>query len=175
MHTCIKAVCEAITNKMASAILFPSGENLLKVIQGYDEEWGLPMCGSAIDRTHIPILAWNESRADYVNKKGYHSITIQAVVDHNHLYRDVVVGWSGSVHNPDVLSNSKIFEKGNNNTLFPQNVEEEISGQKMNPVIIRDAAYPLLPWLMKPYPENSTTPRIKKKIQLSIEPGKDEC
>ena len=76
MHTCIKAVCEAITNKMASAILFPSGENLLKVIQGYDEEWGLPMCGGAIDGTHIPILAWNESRADYVNKKG---ITITCI------------------------------------------------------------------------------------------------
>ena len=73
-------------------------------------------------------------------------------------------GWSGSVHNVDVLSNSKIFEKGNNNTLFTQNVEEEISGQKMNPVIIRVAAYPMLPWLMKPYPENSTTPRIKNSI-----------
>ena len=37
--TCIKEVCEAIRNKMASAISFPSGENLLNVIQGYDEEW----------------------------------------------------------------------------------------------------------------------------------------
>ena len=160
--TCIKEVCEAIRNKMASAISFPSGENLLNVIQGYDEEWGFPMCGGAIDGTHIPILAPNESHADYVNRKGYHSIIMQAVVDHNHLYRDVVIGWPGSVHDARVLSNSKIFEKGNNNTLFPQNVEEEISGQKMNPVIIGDAAYPLLPWLMKPYPENSTTPRIKK-------------
>ena len=172
--TCIKEVCEAIRNKMASAISFPSGEDLLNVIQGYDEEWGFPMCGGAIDGTHIPILAPNESHADYVNRKGYHSIIMQAVVDHNHLYRDVVIGWPGSVHDVRVLSNSKIFEKGNNNTLFPQNVVEEISGQKMNPVIIGDAAYPLLPWLMKPYPENSTTPRIKKN-QLPIELGKDEC
>lgn len=166
--TCIKEVCEAIRNKMASAISFPSGENLLNVIQGYDEEWGFPMCGGAIDGTHIPILAPNESHADYVNRKGYHSIIMQAVVDHNHLYRDVVIGWPGSVHDARVLSNSKIFEKGNNNTLFPQNVEEEISGQKMNPVIIGDAAYPLLPWLMKPYPENSTTPRIKKKFNYQL-------
>ena len=72
-----------------------------------------------------------------------------------------MIGWPGSVHDARVLSNSKIFEKGNNNTFFPQKVEEEICGQKMNPVIIGDAAYPLLPWLMEPYPENSTTPRIK--------------
>ena len=129
------------------------------------------MCGGAIDGTHIPILDPNESHADYVNRKGYHSIIMQAVVDHNHLYRDVVIGWPGSVHDARVLSNSKIFEKGNNNTLFPQNVEEEISGQKMNPVIIGDAAYPLLPWLMKPYPENSTTPRFirfSKRVDMEI-------
>ena len=112
---------------------------------------------------------------DYVNRKGYHSIIMQAAVDHNNLYRDVVIGWPGSVHDARVLSNSKIYEKGNNNSLFPQNVEEEISGQKMNPVIIGDAAYPLLPCLLKTYPEINTTPRIKTKIQLPIEPGKDEC
>ena len=35
------------------------------------------MCGGAIDGTHIPILAPNESHADYVNRKGYHSIIMQ--------------------------------------------------------------------------------------------------
>ena len=168
VSTCIKEVCEAISNKMASAISFPSGDNLLKVIQGYDEDWGFPMCGGAIDGTHIPILAPNESHRDYINRKGYHSIIMQAVVDHNHLFRDVVIGWPGSVHDARVLSNSKIFEKGNNDTLFPQNIEEEISGQRVNPVIIRDGAYPLLQWLMKPYPENNTTPRIKKLFNYQL-------
>ena len=70
--TCLKEVCEAIRNKMASAS-FPSGENLLNVIQGYHEECGFPKCGERIDGTHVPILAPNESHADYVNRKGYHS------------------------------------------------------------------------------------------------------
>ena len=39
-----------------------------------------------------------------------------------------MIGWPGSVHDARVLSNSKIFEKGNN-TLFPQNAEEEISSE----------------------------------------------
>ena len=112
------------------ARLFPRGENLLNVIQGYSEKWGFTMCGGAIDGTHIPILAPNESHADYVNRKGYHSIIMQAVVDHNHLYRDVVIGWPGSVHDARVLSNSKIFEKGNNNTLFPKKWSKKYPGRK---------------------------------------------
>ena len=77
---------------MASAISFPSGENLLNVIQGYQEEWGFPKCGDAIEGTHVPIFAPNESHADYVNRKGYHSIIMQAV-DHNNLYRAVNKTW----------------------------------------------------------------------------------
>ena len=157
--TCIKEVCVVIRNKTASAISFPRGENLLNVIQGYNEEWRFSMCGGAIDGIHIPILAPNESHADYVNRKGYHSIIMQAVVDHNHPYRDVVIGWPGSVHDARVLSNSKIFEKGNNNTFLTECGGRNIRAEN-NPVIIGDAAYPLLPWLMKPYPENSTAPRI---------------
>ena len=47
---------------MVSAISFPLGDNLLNVIQGYHEEWGFPMCGDAIDGTHVPILGQNESQ-----------------------------------------------------------------------------------------------------------------
>lgn len=158
----IKQVCGAIYNRMSSAISFPSGENLKRVVQRYEEKWGFPMCAGAIDGTHIPILAPSERHTDYVNRKGYHSILMQAVVDHTHLFRDIVVGWPGSVHDARVLSNSTIFEKGNNNELFPNNFSKEICGLNIKPVLIGDPAYPLTSWLMKPYPENNTTPRKEK-------------
>ena len=133
------------------------------------------MCGGAIDGTHVPRLAPNESHADYVNRKGYHSIIMQAVVDHNNLYTDVVIGWPGSAHDARVLSNSKIFEKENNNTLFPQNVKKRNIRAENESSYNWGCCNPLLPWLMKPYPENSITSRIKKIIKLRIELGKDEC
>lgn len=52
---------------MASAISLPSEGNLLNIFQGHHEEWGFPICGGAIDGTHVPKLAPNESHADYVN------------------------------------------------------------------------------------------------------------
>ena len=76
---------------MASVISFPSGENLLDVIKGYKEKWGFPMYAGAVDKTHIPLIAPNDSHTDFVNRKGYHSIIMQAVVDHNIFFKDVLV------------------------------------------------------------------------------------
>ena len=64
-----------------------------------------------------------------------------------------MVGWVRSVHNARVLSNSAIFRKGINNTLFYGIEALHISG--------KDLAYPFLPWLMKRYPENINTPRMQ--------------
>ena len=111
---CIKDVCEAINQRLSRVIKFPQGEELVQVINNYEKKWGMPMCAGAIDGTHIPILAPEESHLTYVNRKGYHSIIVQAVVDSNYIFRDVVIGWPGSVHDARVLSNSSIYQKGNN-------------------------------------------------------------
>ncbi len=110
---CVRVVCHAITKPLAKFINFPKGNQLLEVIEGYEKTWGFPMCAGATDGTHIPILAPSESHAQHINRKGYHSILMQAVVDCNYLYRDVVIGWPGSVHDARVFSNSAIFKKGN--------------------------------------------------------------
>ena len=115
------------------------------------------MCAGAIDATHIAILAPTENHTDYVNRKGYHSILMQAVVDCNYLFRDVVIGWPGSVHDPRMFSNSTIFVKGNENCLFPVDLTKEICREDVPPVILADAAYPLLPWVLKGYPRNEAT------------------
>ena len=84
------------------------------------------MCAGAIDGTHIAIIAPKEDHTDYVNRKGYHSVVMQALVDCNYLFRDVI-GWPGSVHNARILSNSTIYDKGNDNNLFPD-IWESIGG-----------------------------------------------
>ena len=55
------------------------------------------MHSSALDSTNIPILAPSESPTDSINRKSYRSILMQAVVDHTYLFRDIVIGWPGSV------------------------------------------------------------------------------
>ena len=38
-------------------------------------------------------------------------MVVQAIVDHDYLFRDICVGWPGSVHDARVFVNSLIFKK----------------------------------------------------------------
>ena len=159
---CVKEVCQAVWKCLPTVVRFPEGENLLQIIQCYEEQWGFPMCAGALDGTHIPVLAPSQNHIEYVNRKGQHSIVVKAVVDCYYLFRDIVVGWPGSVHDARVLSNSGIFAKANSNQLFQGIPSKLIGDQDVYPLILGDPAYPLLSWLMKPYPENANTPRIER-------------
>ena len=79
-----REVCHAIKDTMFERyISLPSGNRLEETIRGFERR-GFPQCAGAIDGTHLPILAPRDSPADYHNRKGWHSIVLQAVVDHNY-------------------------------------------------------------------------------------------
>jgi hypothetical protein len=166
---CIREVCQALIKVLKSSFVFlPKGCELGEIIKAYREKWGFPLCCGAIDGTHIPIVAPTENQADYVNRKKYDSIVMQAVVDSGYLFRDFVVGWPGSVHDAHVLSNSKLYQLGMEGRLFDANVSEQINGTTVKPLILGDAAYPLLSWLMKPYPHSPDMPIAHKRFNYRL-------
>eukprot|EP00064_Thunnus_orientalis_P015068 superscaffoldBa00002727_g15117 len=85
------------------------------------------------------------SPADYSNRKG--------MADHRLWFWDINGGWPGKVYDARVSCNSSLYKRGQSGTLFP-NITERFTGVDMAVVMLGDAAYPLLPWLVKPYPEN---------------------
>ena len=165
---CVKDVCEAIRRHFLHVVRFPKGVEILQVIQEYENKWGFPMCAGCINGTRIPIIAPKENHKDYVNRKGFYSIQMQAVVDSRYLFRDVVVGWPGSVHDARVLSNSTLYKKGVDNALFNGIESQRIQGQDIPPLLLGDPAYPFLPWLMKRYPENNDTPREQRVFNYRL-------
>lgn len=152
-------VASVIVNKMLPLyIKTPSEEEFKLIIQGFKDKWSFPQCGGAIDGTHIGILAPTDSPADYYNSQGFYSVILQGVVDHRLRFWDINVGWPGKVHDARVFGNSSLYERGQSGRVFPQ-ITERFGGKSVPVVILGDAAYPLLPWLMTPYPENEhTTP-----------------
>ena len=70
-------------------------------------------------------------------------------MDHENYFMNVNVGSPGSVHDARILSNSEVFNRGEAGT--PQSVQI-LAGVPVPVVILGDPAYPLLPWLLQPYP-----------------------
>lgn len=153
--------CEALTLLLPEYVKIPKDDGLKDIVTGFNDCWGFPQAVGAIDGSHIPILKPQESASDYYNRKGYYSIIVQALVDFRGLFLDVYIGWPGKVHDARVFINSSLYNKGNSGTLFPRMLKT-MHGVDVPLVMLGDPAYPALPWLMKPFPENPHTTSQQK-------------
>ena len=143
---------------MPKYVRLPKGDEVLSVVRGFQDKWGFPQCIGAIDGTHIPILPPHEFQSDYYNRKGWHSIVMQAVVDDAYQFRDVCIGWPGRVHDARIFANSSLFQAGTNGSLFHHSTRH-FNGVEVPLLLIGDPAYPLLDWLMKPFQDNGRLSR----------------
>ena len=101
--------------------------------------------------SHIPIAAPELNHTDYYNRKGWYSMLIQAVVDHDYLFRDICVGWAGSVHDARVFVNSVIYKRITVDHLLTDAECRTLVGKEIPACVIGDSAYPINTWLMKPF------------------------
>ena len=165
----LKDVCRAIQQQLlCTYIKFPQGEDLKSVIEGFKRKWDFPNCAGAIDGTHVPIIAPQDNHVDFFNRKGWYSIVMQAVVDDCYCFRDICIGWPGSVHDARVLRNSEVFKQAVQGTLFPSNQTVDIEGTHLPVLILGDPAYPLLPWLMKPFPKHCLLTREQRHFNYCL-------
>ncbi len=62
-------------------IRYPDQEKFKEMAAYIENRWGVPHCIGAIDGSHIPIIAPEEYHCDYFNRKGWHSIILQGIVE----------------------------------------------------------------------------------------------
>ena len=149
--------CSAVVNVMTAKYMnIPAGEHLKRIINGFLTKWDFPQCVGAIDGSHIPIIAPKEHPLDYFNRKGYHSVLLQALIDHEYRFLDIYVGWAGSVHDARVLANSSLYNKCESGNFLPK-WDRRLGNTNVPLVILGDPAYPLRPWLMKPFSDTCLT------------------
>ena len=93
-------------------IEFPAGEVFIKAVDGFEDKWGFPQCIGAIDGSHVPIAAPEFNHTDYYNRKCWYSTIVQGfLIRITDIFRDICVGWLGSVHDARVFANSLIYRK----------------------------------------------------------------
>ena len=112
----VHETCEVIVSRLL--LVYISGEQLADVVKGFKEKWGFPQCAGSIDGSHIPVTPLSMSHTDYYYRKGFYLMIVQAMVDHNYHFRNICVGWPGSVHDAWVLANSLLYRKITNRQLL---------------------------------------------------------
>ena len=134
-----------ITKFLAEKIAFPNTElEINEITSGFRRIGRIPNIIGTINSSHILIKAPHLFPVDYFIRKGFYSIVLQAVVDHNKKFLDICIGWPGFTHNSRVLTNSNFYNKFNNQN----NLAETYFNYKY---ILGDGGYPNLGWLIVPY------------------------
>lgn len=77
----VRQVTSAILERLHQRFVsLPSGQTLDDTMTAFRDRC-YPQCAGAIGRTHIPIAPPRANPDDYMNKRGWHSVILQAVVD----------------------------------------------------------------------------------------------
>jgi len=160
--------CKAIISTLQKTFIsFPRGQELKAAAEGFKSKTGMIQCVGSIDGCHIPITPPALNHTDYYNRKGWYSVVLQGIVDSNYLFRDVCVGWPGSVHDARVFSNSGIFTKLTSEKVLDCNYLR-IQDKNISLFLIGDSAYPLKTFLMKPFAFNTALTNQQKVFNYNL-------
>ncbi|XP_054859642.1 putative tRNA (cytidine(32)/guanosine(34)-2'-O)-methyltransferase isoform X1 [Eublepharis macularius] len=107
---------------------------------------GFPNVIGAVDCTHVAICAPREEPQVYRNRHRFYSINVQAACDHQGIFTDLVAKFPGSVHDAQIFTTSGL------NRLLS-------SWPEGRGWLLGDRGYPLLPYLLTPYPADEPADR----------------
>ncbi|XP_068710741.1 putative nuclease HARBI1 [Montipora foliosa] len=133
-------VSNALIAKHSEFITWPTDAEVAEVKNSFYRRGGFPCVIGCVDGTHIRIQAPNEHENAYVNRKGFHSINVQGVCNHEGKFTNIVARWPGSCHDSHIFRSSNIcqFLEENHNSLD-------------DGIVLGDSGYACSPFLMTPY------------------------
>jgi hypothetical protein len=143
---------EAMEERGMHHLKWPDANEMKEIKSKFEMIQGLPNCCGAIDTTHIVMRLpsveasniWQDSEENY-------SMILQAVVDPEMRFRDILTGWPGSINDHRILKNSGFFRQCECGQKLNGSVKELEDGVQIREYIVGDGGYPLLPWLLTPY------------------------
>ena len=60
-------------------------------VEMFESKFNCPQCFGAIDGSHIPIIAPTDCPKDYYNRKGFHFILLQGIVNNSYCFTDILL------------------------------------------------------------------------------------
>jgi hypothetical protein len=113
-------------------IKFPfTNDSINEAKQQWQERYHFPAAIGALDCTHVRILKPSIHDDEYVNRKMFASLNVQATCNEE-IFTSIDASWPGSVHDSRIWRNSEI--------------REQFSRRYNNAVLLGDSGYGLEPW-----------------------------
>ncbi|KAJ1201616.1 hypothetical protein NDU88_005422 [Pleurodeles waltl] len=138
-------VLDAISGLTPRHIRFPNTlQKQQETKQGFYLISRFPHVLGAIDCTHVRLVPPAATEHLYRNRKHTHSINVQAIVDHQGLFTNIVAKYPGSVHDSFICCHSTI------NQHFQD-------GRYGNGLLVADQGYGIQPWILTLFGNPSTT------------------
>ncbi|XP_058207047.1 protein ALP1-like isoform X1 [Rhododendron vialii] len=142
---------EAMEQRGLHHLRWPSAMEEIKL--KFEKIGGLPNCCGVIDTTHIMMCLSTTDRASNVwhDKEKNHSMIVQAIVDPDMRFLDIVTGWPGSLCDSVVLKSSSFFRLCEEGKRLNGKKIEVLEETELREYVIGDVGFPLLEWLLTPY------------------------
>ncbi|CAM1312244.1 Uncharacterised protein r2_g2256 [Pycnogonum litorale] len=167
VHYIVSRAVSAIVKVLGPKhIVFPSSEDLRIMEAKFRQKWRTPGCVGCIDATHIPIISPKIDHTDYFNRKDYHSILLQGVVDATYRFWDISVGAPGKIHDARLFRQSKFKHALNLGKL--NSTSNIVCGNSIPFYVLGDAAYPISRNVIKPYPDNGQLTSRQKNFNRHV-------
>lgn len=155
-HRILSKVVDFLISIAKDYIKWPNEEEKKQISVEFKKKHGFDGVIGLIDGSHIKINKPKEHHEVYINRKGYHSILLQGIVDHRKMFIDVYCGEPGSLHDARLLRRSKIYEKAEDPNYFN------------NYYLLGDSAYPVLQWLISPFRDTGFLTRDQRAFNYRL-------
>ena len=114
------------------------------------------------------IVAPNVDRkTDYFSRKQCYTISTQGLVGANLVFLEVATGFPRSCHDACNFRNTWLYTQAENGEILTK-PEDVIENSRVRPLVLGDGAYPLLPWLLKPYNFGPALTRFEKLFNKKL-------
>ncbi|KAM0996380.1 hypothetical protein ACFX13_006450 [Malus domestica] len=157
---------EAMEERGLHHLQWPSTEaEMAEVKSKFQKIRGFPNCCGVVDTTHIMMClpASDPTSNAWLDQEKNHSMVLQAIVDPDMRFRDIVTGWPGKMKDWSVFQSSNFYQLCARGERLNGKRLELSTGLDIREYILGDLGFSLLPYLVIPY-EGKELPEPKAQF-----------
>lgn len=133
----------------------PNVRKWKSISERYSLLWNLPNCIGSLDGKHIRIEKFPNSGSSNFNYKSFHSVVLMACSDADGLFTLIECGYAGRNSDGGIFHASAIKQWLENTANIPAPSRLPNDEQEYPYYFVGDEAFPLLRYLMRPYPKRT--------------------